>query len=68
MNLHPLRQYRQDKGITLEDVAKAVGTSSATISRIERRKQAASWSLVAKLREVTNGRIRADDFLPETTK
>jgi transcriptional regulator with XRE-family HTH domain len=62
---HPLKRYRLKHGLTLDDIAEQVGTSPATISRVENRKQAASWGLVAKLKEITKGIVTPDDFLPE---
>jgi transcriptional regulator with XRE-family HTH domain len=61
---HPLRAYRQREGKTLGQLADELGTSAASLSRIETGKQAPSWPLVARVQELTKGEVRPDDFLP----
>lgn len=50
---HPLRRYRVNRGLTLEQIADKVGVSFVTISRIEGRKQQASHRLLIRLSEAT---------------
>jgi transcriptional regulator with XRE-family HTH domain len=59
-----LREYRLSKGLSQEDVAKAVGVQKAMISRIEQGKRVASMGLVARLVEMAGGELKADDFMP----
>ncbi|UXN69928.1 helix-turn-helix domain-containing protein [Devosia neptuniae] len=47
--MHRLRVVRQERGLTVKNLAKEVGVSSATISRIEHNKQDPSLDLVRKL-------------------
>jgi transcriptional regulator with XRE-family HTH domain len=63
--LHPLRAYRLRIGESLAALAHRVGTSKATLSRIETGKQNASLTLIAKLKAETKGELCADDFLHE---
>ena len=62
---HPLRRYRHKNKISLEDLASALGVSTAMLSRIENRKQPANWDLVVQLKALSKGKLTADDFLPE---
>jgi transcriptional regulator with XRE-family HTH domain len=61
-----LREYRLSKGLSQEDVAKAVGVQKAMISRIEQGKRVASMGLVARLVEMAGGELKADDFMPRS--
>jgi len=60
---HPLRTYRQQKGLSLRDLARMAATSKTTISRIEGYYVDPSMALIRRLVTVTDGGIRADDFL-----
>jgi transcriptional regulator with XRE-family HTH domain len=51
---HPLRRYRREHGLTLEQLATRAGTSFVTISRIEGRRQQASHRLLIRLSEATS--------------
>lgn len=61
---HPLKAYRGRHAVSLDGLAGRIGTSKATLSRIENGKQAPSLSLIAKLRTESRGELSADDFLP----
>lgn len=63
MKIHPLRNYRQEAGISLSTLAEQCGTSTATISRIERGAQWPESELLQKLVDATGGRVSANDFL-----
>lgn len=58
---HPLRRYRRDKGITLEHLARQVGASAVSISRIENRRQQPTHGLLINLSEATG--ISIDDLV-----
>ncbi len=59
---HPLKDYREANGLTLEALAARVGVSAATLSRIEAGENLPSMSLVGRLKAETG--ISADLFLP----
>jgi transcriptional regulator with XRE-family HTH domain len=59
--VHPLRAYRGRKALSLSALARQVGTSKATLSRIENGRQEPSLALVAKIKAAT--RLSADAFL-----
>lgn len=61
--VHPLRAYRRSLGESLAALARRIGTSKATLSRIETGKQNASLGLIAKLKAESKGQLSADDFL-----
>jgi transcriptional regulator with XRE-family HTH domain len=60
---HPLKLWREKRGLTLDELAERVGSSKATLSRIESGKQTPSLGLIGRLKEATNGEVTADDFL-----
>jgi len=66
--LHPLRAYRlgQDPTITLEDLADRLGTTKASLSRIESGKQQLSEELLRKL--VAETGISASALRPDLAK
>lgn len=61
---HPLKTYRERCGITLYELAELVGSTKASLSRVENGKQTPSLDLIGKLKEATGGALTADDFLP----
>lgn len=63
MKIHPLRNYRQESGISLTALAERCGTSAATISRIERGEQWPDSELMQKLIDATIEKVSANDFL-----
>lgn len=63
MKIHPLRNYRQEAGISLSALAEQCGTSAATISRIERGAQWPESELLQKLIDATGEKVSANDFL-----
>ena len=60
---HPLRQYRCDRGLTLGDIARMVGVSHATISRIEDRRLRPNLALVIRLSEATGGAVSIEQIV-----
>lgn len=62
---HPLRRYRERNDITLEQLARKANTSAPSLSRIEKRKQAPSLALIARLIKACKGAVTAHDFLEE---
>jgi len=59
-----LDRWMAREGVDDETLATQVGSHRITISRIRRRVNFPSWELAAKIKAVTKGRVRADDFLP----
>ncbi|NLE97150.1 MAG: helix-turn-helix transcriptional regulator [Propionibacterium sp.] len=57
-----LRQARQDKGWTLEELAAGAGLSASTLSRLESGKRQATLELLLPLTRLLG--IRIDDLLP----
>ncbi len=51
--VHPLRRYRQEKGLTLEQLAERVRVSEATLSRIETRLQNPGLDILRRLVDAT---------------
>jgi len=63
MQTHPLKSFRDRKGISLDTMAQAVGASKASLSRIETRLQVPSLGLVERIVRASDGALSADDFL-----
>ena len=63
MKIHPLRNYRQEAGISLSVLAEQCDTSAATISRIERGEQWPDSELMQRLIDATGEQVSANDFL-----
>jgi transcriptional regulator with XRE-family HTH domain len=61
MNLHPVRRYREINGLTLRQLADIVGTTDATVSRIENGLQKPSLDLLQRFVDRTD--LRPEDFL-----
>jgi predicted transcriptional regulator len=64
MSTHPLRQFRERRGVSLDHLAQMVGTSKASLSRIETGGQTPSLALVGSLISASGGELSANDFLP----
>lgn len=60
---HPLRTWRKAHGVTLTTLAEKLGVRPSHLSGIENGKNP-SMALAARIREATDGEIRADDLLP----
>lgn len=63
-----LEKWMAREGVDDETLATKVKSHRITISRIRRGKNKPSWELAAKIKAVTNGRVRADDFLPSARR
>lgn len=59
---HPLARFREDRGLTMTEFAKILGTTKCTVSRLEAGKQVPSLALVKRIVEVTNGHVGAEAF------
>ena len=63
---HPLRRYRRENNLTLEQLAAVVQTSFVTISRIEGRRQRASHDLLIRISNATG--IPIDELVRASTR
>ncbi len=59
---HPLRQFRKAVPMSLDDLARRLGVSAATISRIENGKQGVSLALAVRIERITGGSITPTDL------
>jgi transcriptional regulator with XRE-family HTH domain len=59
-----LRAYRISRGLSQQDFAASVGVKKSAISRIEKGKRVPSMGLVARIVELSEGELSADDFMP----
>lgn len=58
-----LSDYMAWRGLSDDDVAKAINRSRATVSRIRRRKVRPDWRTIEDLKSFSQGAITADDFI-----
>lgn len=62
--LNPLRAYRKARKLRIDQMAKRLGVSSASLSRIERGEQWPSTrEFFEKLLSATEGEVKADDLV-----
>ena len=61
--MHPLRNYLDQTGQTLEAFGERAGLSAPSLSRIISRKQVPSLEAVARIIRATGGNLTADHFL-----
>lgn len=61
--MHALIRFRKLAGLTSTELARRAGTTRQTIYRIEAGKLTPSLGMVSRLVAVSNGLLRADDFL-----
>jgi transcriptional regulator with XRE-family HTH domain len=60
-----LSQWMQQHGFDDAAFGAAVDVDRVTISRIRRGVNKPSWDLAARIRDVTQGAVTADDFLAQ---
>jgi transcriptional regulator with XRE-family HTH domain len=63
MMKHPMRRYREERGITLATLAARSGVAKGTLSKIENGLRDPSLSLIRRIIDATDGALSADDFL-----
>lgn len=61
---HPLYRYARRNGSSVEELAAAVGCTKQNLYSIIDGKHRPSWPLVARIVEVTKGKVKAADFMP----
>jgi transcriptional regulator with XRE-family HTH domain len=59
---HPLRKWRKAEGLTLQEAAEKVGTSRQVWSDWERGRRRPNQHFMPRVRNVTEGKVSADDF------
>ena len=60
--IHPLRAFRKEHFVTLDDLSFLTGISMASLSRIERYKQYPLISAAQKIIKATGGYLKPEDF------
>lgn len=60
---HPLRQFRERRGLSQGDLAERASTTKATISRIETGECGLSVDMLKRLVAATGGEVTADDLI-----
>jgi 2-dehydro-3-deoxyphosphooctonate aldolase (KDO 8-P synthase) len=61
---HPLARWRKHHDKTLMELAEAAGCAVSHLSQIESGKTNPSLKLIARLKTITGGALKAEDFLP----
>ena len=60
---HPIRLYRRRLDLTLDALAKRVGVSTSTLSRVETGALMPSSDFVRRIHDATGGEITPNDLL-----
>jgi transcriptional regulator with XRE-family HTH domain len=58
-----LSDYMRKLKLSDEEVAKKIGRSRSSVSRIRRKLQKPDWDTIAVIRRETGGLVTADDFV-----
>lgn len=65
---HPLRRWRLTQRLTLAALAERVGVDLSNLARYERGERMPRPAVLARIRDVTQGAVTANDFLPPMTR
>jgi len=65
--MNALRTWRKANNKTLGEMARLIGVSDASLSRIERDEQWPERQIFERIAEVTAGQVTANDFLTPAT-
>lgn len=63
MKPHPLKTFREKRGLVMRQAAEALSISEATVSRIESRVQLPNHKLMVRIHEWTKGAVTPNDLL-----
>jgi len=63
-NISKLREWRKERGLSAKAFADLVGSSDASIIRLENGTQTPSFDLLKRIHEATGGAVTPNDFLP----
>jgi transcriptional regulator with XRE-family HTH domain len=58
-----LAEFMEKRQLFDDDVAEAIGVSRPTISRIRRKLARPDWATIKKLRQLSRGKVMANDFV-----
>lgn len=61
---HPLRAWRQSKGLTLQQVGRLLDIDTVTVSNYENGRRVPRPHIMARIESVTLRAVTASDFLP----
>lgn len=61
--MNALRNWRKRRNVSIEAMATAIGVSIGSLSRIERGEQWPPRETFARIFEVTDGEVTANDFV-----
>lgn len=61
---HPLKRYRERRGLSQEEFGRLIGTTKVTISRFETGAREPTLRTIKKIMDVTGGELTANDFMP----
>ena len=64
--MNALKRYREAQGLKQDELAVRLGTTAATISRIEAGTRYPSVKLMRQIMAATNGAITPNDFVVPT--
>lgn len=59
-----LKKYRTESGMTQKQLAKLIGISQGSLSRIETGETRPEWVTAARIAKVTNGAVPVDAWAP----
>lgn len=60
--MHPLREWRKSRKMTLDDMSEALGVRSSHLSYVERGERGVSIELAARIAELTENAVPMDAF------
>ena len=60
----PIKTFRTEKKLSLDEMAQRIGTTAASLSRIENGKQDIGLAMMLRIVEATNGAVTPNDFMP----
>lgn len=60
-----LSAYRAKESLTLAAMAERVGVGESAMSRYETGSRRPEWSVLARIMEITNGEVTANDFVEQ---
>jgi transcriptional regulator with XRE-family HTH domain len=67
-SMNKLEQYCKARKWGPGDLAKRLGVHRNSVDRYLRGERRPSWEVLERLKVLTKGKIKADDFLPEKLK
>lgn len=59
----PLVTYLLEKGYTQQEFASLLGVHQSAVSKWLQGDSRPSWNIIAKIKQITDGKVTADSFL-----